>query len=168
VRLLLAAPFLSVSLLACAPAHDPLASPRFAPLATSRDVTAHDEYHYAPVVRVGSLVVVSGVAAARGETDEAKLRTMFDRARLELEAAGARMEDVVEISTFHVAKTQPDLEAAFEAFKAVHGEYFKPPYPAWTAIGNAVLLAPGAIAEMRLVAVIGSGQKAQLGPRPAP
>lgn len=87
---------------------------------------------------------------------------MFERAGVQLRAAGASFGDVVEISSFHASKSQAALAAEFEAFEKVHAQYFKPPYPAWTAIGNAVLLAPGAVVEMRLVAVIGSGAGARV------
>lgn len=136
--------------------------PRIVAVATPGDARAHDEWHYAPVTRAGRLVVVSGIAAARGDTYEEKIRHMFDRAKAELEAAGARLEDVVEISTFHVSPTHDAFVAEFAAFEKIHAEYFHPPYPSWTAIGNAALLAPGAVVEMRLVAVVGSGQGARV------
>jgi len=44
----------------------------------------------------------------------------------------------------------------------VHAATFHPPYPAWTAIGNAALLAKDAIVEMRLVAIVGSGKGARI------
>ena len=86
--------------------------------------------------------------------------------RQERAAAGATFEDVVEISTFHTAATHETFTHDFEIVAKVHAELFHPPYPAWTAIGNAALLAKDAVLEMRLVAVVGSGRGARI-ERPA-
>lgn len=153
---------------ACAPAAPPSppitssASPRVVYLTGDRDVKTHDEWHYAPAARVGDLVVLSGIPAARGATDEEKIRTMFERARVALESAGATFDDVIEIQTFHTAPTHDAFAHDFEIMARVHATTFHPPYPAWTAIGNAALLAKDAIVEMRLVAIVGSGRGARI------
>jgi enamine deaminase RidA (YjgF/YER057c/UK114 family) len=121
---------------------------------------AYDEYHYAPAVRVGDTVIVSGIPAALGETYEAQVRWMFERLKLTLEAAGASMDDVVEITTYHrEAKDTAGFTAEFKRFLAVHQEYFPAGYPAWTAVGTTALLAEGAPVEMRAMAVVGSGKR---------
>jgi len=145
---------------ACAAAPSP--SPRVVVLADASQAKAHDEWHYAPATRVGDMVVISGIPAARGDTPEAKVRAMFERARGALASAGATFDDVVEISTFHTAPTHEQFTADFEVVAKVHAEIFHPPYPSWTAIGNAALLAKDALLEMRLVAVVGSGKGARL------
>lgn len=120
---------------------------------------AYDDYHYAPAVRVGDTVIVSGIPAGGEGSYEEQTRRMFERARKTLEAAGAKLSDVVEINTFHAqAKDSTSFNAEFERFLKVHKEYFPDGYPAWTAVGNTTLLAPGAVVEMRLVAVIGAGR----------
>ena len=119
----------------------------------------YTEYHYAPAVRVGDTVILSGIPAGGPGTYKEQVRRMFQRAKSGLEAAGARMEDVIEIQTFHVnAKTSADFRTEFIEFLDVHKEFISEGYPAWTAIGNAVLLSPNAVVEMRLMAVIGSGK----------
>lgn len=40
----------------------------------------------------------------------------------------------------------------FAAFEEVIGEFIKPPYPAWTAVGTAGLLSDGGIVEVQLIA----------------
>jgi enamine deaminase RidA (YjgF/YER057c/UK114 family) len=120
----------------------------------------YDEEHFAPALRTGNTIIISGVAAAGTGTYEEKVRRMFERVKAELAQAGADMSDVVEIDTFH---TQPkDTQAfddEFDRFLKIHDEYFPAGnYPAWTAIGGIVLLAPGAVVEMRVVAVIGAGK----------
>ena len=120
---------------------------------------AYDEYHYAPAVRVGDTVIVSGIPAGPGDTYEARITAMFERLKRTLEAAGATLADVVEINTFHAeVKDTPSFEAEFAKFLAVHEVYFPEGYPAWTAVGTTALLAEGAPVEMRVVAVVGAGK----------
>jgi enamine deaminase RidA (YjgF/YER057c/UK114 family) len=121
----------------------------------------YDTYHFAPALRVGDTVILSGIPATGDGSYEDKVRRMFERMKAELAMAGATPADVVEITTFH---SQPKDTAAFDdefdRFLKIHAEYFPPGnYPAWTAIGGAVLLSPGGVVEMRVVAVIGAGAK---------
>ena len=39
---------------------------------------SYHEWHYSPVVKVGDMVIVSGIPAMRGDTYEAKVRWMFE------------------------------------------------------------------------------------------
>jgi len=124
---------------------------------------AYDDYHYAPAVRVGDMVIVSGIPAGKGATYEEKIRNMFERLKTTLAAAGANISDVVEITTFH--REPKDTEAfdeEFRKFLVIHNEYFKDVYPAWTAVGTTALLSKDAPVEMRAVAMIGAGRKVTL------
>jgi enamine deaminase RidA (YjgF/YER057c/UK114 family) len=145
-----------------APPSAPAAPGKTVYLVDAHGAAGHERYHFAPVVRAGDLVIVSGIpalAGAGGAEYESNLRRMFDAAKRRLEAAGASFADVVEITTFHAdTKDTAAFARDFEVFSKVHAENFTAPYPAWTAIGNAVLLAPGAAVEMRLVAVVGAGK----------
>lgn len=128
--------------------------------APGRSARAYHEWHYTPVVKVGDMLIVSGIPAGPGETYEEQVRAMFERAKAELAAAGATLADVVEINTFHVGATDSKtFGEEFARFAPIHHEYFPRHYPAWTAVGTTALLAPGAPVEMRLVAVLGSGRK---------
>jgi len=127
-----------------------------------RDIE-YDTYHYAPAVRVGDMVILSGIPAGGAGPYKEQIRRMFKRVAATLEAAGAGMDDVVELTTFHAtARTTEEFRKEFEEFSAVHGEFFTANYPAWTAVGNTTLLANGAVVEMRVVAVIGSGKNARV------
>lgn len=120
----------------------------------------YTEYHYAPAIRVGETVILSGIPAGGPGTYKEQVRRMFQRTKSALDAAGARMEDVIEIQTFHVKpKSTADFQKEFTEFLEVHKEFIADGYPAWTAIGNAVLLSPNALVEMRVMAVIGAGKK---------
>lgn len=138
-------------------------SPRKTIIIPAGQGQAYDDYHYAPAVRVGDTVIVSGIPAGGTGSYEDQVRHMFDRARKVLEAAGANLSDVVEINTFHAQpKDSAAFNAEFERFLKVHREYFPSGYPAWTAVGTTALLAPGAVLEMRLVAVIGAGRSERI------
>lgn len=131
---------------------------------------AYHDWHCTPVVKVGDMVIVSGIPAAGPGTYEEKVRRMFVVLGKELAQAGATYADVVELTTFHTGPTDPQsFQAEFARFAPIHHEFFPTHYPAWSALGTSALLAPGAVVEMRAVAMIGSGRapKADI-PKPAP
>jgi enamine deaminase RidA (YjgF/YER057c/UK114 family) len=123
---------------------------------------AYSSYHYAPAVRVGDLIFVSGVPATGPGTYREQVTRMFERLRTTLEAAGASMEDLVELQTFHAATTASDLQNEVEEFLAVYRQFVPSLQPAWTAVGNASLFAAGAVMEARVTAVAGSGKGARV------
>jgi enamine deaminase RidA (YjgF/YER057c/UK114 family) len=139
----------------------------FAPRGMER---SYHDYHYTPVVKVGDMVIVSGIPAGPGETYEAQIRGLFERLKAHLETAGATMADVVELTSFHANATDSErFGAEFARFAPIHAEYFPDHYPAWTAVGTTALLQPGAPVELRAVAVIGSGKRPRADiPAPAP
>ncbi len=120
---------------------------------------AYHDWHYTPVVKVGDMVIVSGIPAAGPGTYEEKVRRMFVALGKELEQAGATYADVVELTTFHTGPTDPkSFQDEFTRFAPIHHQFFPTHYPAWSAVGTSALLAPGAVVEMRAVAMIGSGR----------
>lgn len=130
---------------------------------------AYDDWHYAPAMRAGDMVIVSGLPAAKGDTYEAKVRNMFERLKRTLAAAGADLSDVIELQTFHAnARDTEGFQKEFAEFSRIHHEYFPSGYPAWTAVGTTALLAPGAALEMRVVAVVGAGKRAEVKRAAAP
>ncbi len=131
---------------------------------------AYHQIHYSPAVRVGDLVILSGIPAEGGRTYEDKVRWMFREMQRQLELAGATLADVVELTSFHAeARDTAAFQAEIERLLPIHAEFFPDHYPAWTAVGTTALLAPGAPVEMRAMAVIGSGLKPRAEiPVPAP
>lgn len=124
--------------------------------------------HYTPVVRIGDRVIVSGIPALEGDTEEAKIRWAFQQMQAHLEAAGASMADVVELQSFHIAKDHDEFRRRIEPVLKVHREFFKDHYPAWTAVGTTALYSGSAPMEIRAEAVIGSGARARADiPKPA-
>lgn len=121
------------------------------------------EFGYAPVIRVGDMVIVSGIPASGEGTYEEKIRGMYERTVELLEAAGATIEDVVELTTFH---SEPEDSAAFgsefDHYMPIHKEFFGDHRPAWTAVGTTALLSSTAPVEMRVIAVIGSSKSSRV------
>ena len=116
------------------------------------------EFGYAPVLRVGDRVIISGVPNGGPGSYEERTRRMYERARELLAAAGADFSDVVEVLTFHRAPADTaEFRAEFDKYMPIHKEFFGDHRPAWTAVGTTVLLSGSADVEMRLEAVAGSG-----------
>ena len=131
---------------------------------------SYHRLHYSPVVKVGDRVIVSGIPASVGKDDEAKIRWAFQQLELHLKAAGASMADVVELTSFHVAKDHAEFRKRIEPMIKVHREFFLANYPAWTAVATPALYSPEAPVEIRAEAIIGSGlrPRAYISQPPAP
>lgn len=133
---------------------------------------AYHDWHYTPVVKVGDTVIVSGIPASGPGTYEDKVRRMFVALGEQLKLAGATYADVVELTSFHVApKDAKSFQEEFARYAPIHHEFFPSHYPAATAVGTTALLSPGAVMELRAVAMIGSGKapKADIPPsKPRP
>ena len=120
---------------------------------------AYHDWYYTPVLKVGEMVIVSGIPAAGSGSYEDKVRRMFVALQEQLELAGSSLSDVVELTSFHVQPTDAiSFQTEFARFAPIHKEFFPAHYPAWSAVGTTALLAPGAVVELRAVAVIGSGK----------
>ena len=115
----------------------------------------YERMHFAQGNRVGDTIWVSGQVGvderfrpADGMTAQARLA--FEGVKRVLAAAGASLEDVVELTTFHT-----DLRGEMAQFARVKDEYFPADYPAWTAVGVTQLAVEGLRVEIRAVAVAG-------------
>lgn len=121
----------------------------------------HDEWRYAAARRVGDTLYISGVVVFRAKdegTDAAafklQARRGFEQLKRTLTASGATFADVAMINSFHVwdgPNFKGTKDEQFAAFEEVVGEYFKPPYPAWTAVGTTGLLGETGIVEVQLI-----------------
>ncbi len=119
----------------------------------------YDTYHLSPATRVGDTIWVSGQVGMTsdgkiGEDIQAQARIAFESLKVVLEAAGASLADVVELTTFHT-----DLRGEVEGFAIVKDEYFPNRYPSWTAVGVTQLALPELRVEIRVMAVAGSGKE---------
>lgn len=114
-------------------------------------------YHFAPATKVGDTIWVSGqvgsdASGAPGAGMEAQARLAFANLKTVLAAAGARMEDIVDLMTFHT-----HFHRDMGAFMKVKDEYIPQNFPSWTAIGVTELAHPDYLVEVRAIAVRGSG-----------
>jgi enamine deaminase RidA (YjgF/YER057c/UK114 family) len=124
-----------------------------------RNSDTYQTWHFAEANRVGRTVWVAG---QRGfdERDQISLdptiqaRVAFRQLERTLREAGATMDDIVSLTTYHT-----DL-AHLEAFRAVKEEFVRAPYPAWTIIGVAALASPDMVVQVAAVAVVGTGRHA--------
>ncbi len=118
----------------------------------------YDQLHFSQAVRVRDLIWVSGQVGIDRDTlrpavgMEAQARLAFEGVRNVLEAAGAGLADIVELTTFHTG-----LRADMGEFTKVKDEYLPDRYPAWTAVGVTQLARPELLVEVRAVAMAGSG-----------
>jgi enamine deaminase RidA (YjgF/YER057c/UK114 family) len=123
---------------------------------------AHDEIGYAPARRAGDVLYVSGAIVFRAEgegTDaaafEAQVRRTLTSLNRTLEAAGATMDDVALINSFHVWEG-PDFTGSrndqIAVIARVWREFSQGPRPAWSAVGTSGLLGSGGIVEIQLIA----------------
>ena len=121
---------------------------------------AYTQYHYAPAVRVGDTVWVSGIPATADGDESSRYTRLFERLDEVLKTAGATLADVVEIQSFHTnLADSAAFQAHFAKFLEGHNVAFPAGYPAWTAVGTTALLAPGSAVELRAVAVVGAGKR---------
>ncbi len=116
----------------------------------------YEKIHYAPAVRVGNTIYVSGQIGRDEnmqlvEGREAQIVQAFENLKKVLEAGGATMNDIVDLTSFH------DDMRDLSLFMQVKDRYLTCDFPAWTAIGAAQLCgAPGYIVEIKAVAVLRS------------
>lgn len=78
---------------------------------------------------------------------EAQFATAFEALRDILNAAGADLCDVIELTSYHV-----DIHRHMPLFMQVRDRYLSAPWPAWTAVGVADLIVPGGLVELRAIA----------------
>jgi aminoacrylate peracid reductase len=115
----------------------------------------YDRLTFAPAIRSGNLLFVSGMTATDdegnivGEGDiVAQARCIFQKLDAVLRAGGARPCDVVK-TTDYITTTED-----YAATAAVRREFFGEHSPAATGVVVSALLRPGALIEIEAVAVI--------------
>jgi len=112
------------------------------------------QFHFSQGVQVGNTIYVSGqggwdASFQLAKNVAAQARQAFKNMEAVLKEAGASLDDVVEIGSFHRDMDQMD------AVVAVLKEVFPNHCPAWTAVGVTRLAMPAMLIEIKAVAVIG-------------
>lgn len=130
--------------------------PGWQPIVPSGAERAYDKLHFAPAVRLGETIHVSGVIGTGTDgsvSDDPD--TQFDQAFANLAAtvaaSGASLADVAELTSFHVG-LQQHLRSFMKAKDRALPAH--PPSPAWTAIGVVELAVPGALVEIRATVAV--------------
>ncbi len=112
----------------------------------------YDQWHFSPAVIDGKHLRCSGMIGLGDDgkaiaDPEAQFDRAFENVKTVLEAAGASLADIVEMTTFHVG-----LQQHMAAFMKAKDKHIAEPYPAWTAIGTPELAVPGGLVEIRVTA----------------
>ena len=130
--------------------------------ANAEQKAGQDQYGYAASYRAGDFVYLSGVVAGSPDGEpldrdafKAALRRAFQAADENFKAAGASLEEVVDITSFHVWDSPLYPAGKFDHLSAVaevKREFMPLPDPAWTAIGISELVPDNDIIELRMIA----------------
>lgn len=116
------------------------------------DKSLYNNFHFAPAVRSGNLVICSGVIGSGGdgkvpEAAADEFRLAWQGVGQVLEEAGLNYSNIVEYTTFHVG-----LNDHLADFMKARDEVLSEPWPAWTAIGVTELAVRGGRVEIRVIA----------------
>lgn len=122
-----------------------------------RNAETYSTWHFAEANRVGRTIWVAG---QRGFDDRDQIsrdpviqaRVAFRQLERTLFDAGASLDDVVSLTSYHTDMEHVDL------FRQVKDEFMRAPYPAWTIVGVSALVLPAMLVEIAAVAVVGSGR----------
>ncbi len=124
----------------------------------ARDFQA--SWGYAPAVRTGDYIHMSGVIAGPPATEpigselfKDSLRRTFSDLQKTLESLDASLQDVVRINSYHVFSSKYFTEgklAHMEALREVKREFMGAHTPAWTAIGVSELFTDTGLVEIEL------------------
>lgn len=113
------------------------------------------QLNMSPAIISGNHVFLTGMTGSgldgfMPSNPEEQFHNIFNKILQILEAGDLDLQSVVEMTSYHVG-----LEDHFDIFDSVRLDNFNPPYPAWTAVEVAGLRRKGALAEVRVIAVLG-------------
>jgi enamine deaminase RidA (YjgF/YER057c/UK114 family) len=115
----------------------------------------YDRMQFSQAVKSGTMLFVSGqvgidenlkiVDGIENQTEQA-----FKNLEKVLAEAGAGLQDIVELVTFHTSMKE------MKGFAKIKAKFIPDKFPAWTAIGVTELVMPGLLVEIKAFAVIDS------------
>jgi enamine deaminase RidA (YjgF/YER057c/UK114 family) len=120
--------------------------------ATPDGSTIFKKFGYSPAVRAGDFLYVAGQIGLNPDgsmpaNDEGQIVNAFDRLKIVMEEAGASLDDIVELVSYHVG-----LQNHLSKFVEIKSRYIREPYPTWTILEIAGLARPGLVIEIKAVA----------------
>ncbi|WP_262693149.1 Rid family hydrolase [Kordiimonas aquimaris] len=110
----------------------------------------YEEYGFAPALKVGDTIYVSGmIVRLMGEgTYEERyangIKATFEMLEKILAEGGATLDDIVDMTSFHT-----DLPRQMATILSVRKELMNQPHPAWTAVGTTSLAIPDGQTEIK-------------------
>ncbi len=122
---------------------------------------ASETYQYAPAVRIGDQILISGIVGVdaegrlppdfRSQTEDFRSQTenIFTTLEAILSEVGATLDDVASLNSYHVG----DLHSQLRELVDIKATRIRPPHPAWTGVGVTQLGVPGALLEISAVVV---------------
>ena len=116
----------------------------------------YESWGFAPAVKIDDVIYVSGVIVVLegdGSYEERYangFRSALEQIEGVLSEAGADLDDVIEITTFHT-----DLQRQLQTAVAIRMQEMKPPHPAWTAVGTTALAIAEGVTEIKVIAHVG-------------
>ena len=118
--------------------------------------TIFEKFGYSAAVRAGDFLYIAGQIGLNPDgsipkSDERQFSNAFDRLKLIVESAGASLDNIVELVSYHVGLQS---EGHLAAFMKVKSEYILAPYPTWTILGIESLARPGLLVEIKAVAYV--------------
>lgn len=117
--------------------------------------TIFDIFNYSAAVRAGDFVYAAGQIGLNDdgsmpEDDATQFKNAFDRMKIVLEAAGASLDDVVELVSYHVGMLERPTHLT--EFREVKDQYINAPFPTWTILDVAGLARAGLVIEIKAIA----------------
>src|SRR5258708_13380284 len=97
---------------------------------------ASETYQYAPAVRIGDQILISGIIGADAEGRlppdfRSQAENVFTTLEAILNEAGATLDDVASLSSYHVG----DLNSQLRELVDIKATRIRPPPPPWTGGG---------------------------------
>ena len=113
-----------------------------------------ETFQFAPAVRIGGQILISGIVGTDAQgllppDFRSQAENVFATLKAILNEAGATLDDVASLTSYHVG----DLDSQLREFAEIKASRIRAPNPSWTGIGVTQIGVPGALLEMSAVAV---------------
>ena len=113
----------------------------------------YDRMKFSQAVKSGNMIFVSGQVGIDenlkiADGIENQTEQAFRNLEKVLAEAGADLQDIVELVTFHTSMKD------MKGFAKIKAKFIPDKFPAWTAVGVTELVLPGLLVEIKATAII--------------
>ena len=113
-----------------------------------------ETFQFAPAVRIAGQILISGIVGTDAQgllppDFRSQAENVFATLEAILNEAGATLDDVASLSSYHVG----DLHSQLRELVDIKATRIRPPHPAWTGVGVTQIGVPGALLEISAVVV---------------